>query len=204
MNLEHIDEDKKMNIINASLCLFSKNGYKHTTTESITKNANISKGLLFHYFKNKKTLYFYLYDYSVQLIVDEIMNKKESTSDDFFEYVKENTKNKWKMMETYPYIYLFLISSVKEEDKEIKEYVMTKTKELRDDSWNEVIKKVDRSKFKHPEDLEKVIHLITYYSNGLMKEFVEQENFDIKNGTKQFMEIIDMFKRNFYKDEYVK
>ena len=204
MNLEHIDEDKKMNIINAALRLFSKNGYKHTTTESITKNANISKGLLFHYFKNKKTLYFYLYDYSVQLIVDEIMNKKESTSDDFFEYVKENTKNKWKMMETYPYIYLFLISSVKEEDKEIKEYVMTKTKELRDDSWNEVIKKVDRSKFKHPEDLEKVIHLITYYSNGLMKEFVEQENFDIKNGTRQFMEIIDMFKRNFYKDEYVK
>ena len=45
-------------------------------TNEIVKEADISKGLLFHYFKNKKGLFLYLYDYCIELYINEFYRKK--------------------------------------------------------------------------------------------------------------------------------
>lgn len=54
-----LSQEKQMEIINAGLECFGQYGYKKANTEQIALKAGISKGLLFYYFRNKKTFYFF-------------------------------------------------------------------------------------------------------------------------------------------------
>gem|GEM_PF-5223972 len=57
----NLAEDKRQAIINAALKEFSINHYATASTNKIVSNANISKGILFHYFGSKKIyIYFYM------------------------------------------------------------------------------------------------------------------------------------------------
>lgn len=49
-----LSQERQNQIINGALKIFSKSSYYQTSTLEIAKEAGISKGLLFHYFKNKK------------------------------------------------------------------------------------------------------------------------------------------------------
>ena len=65
---EKLDEEKRQNILRAALNIFAVKGYKDASTNKIVKEAGISKGTLFYYFKNKEGLYHYLIDYSLEVI----------------------------------------------------------------------------------------------------------------------------------------
>lgn len=87
---EKLSEDKKLLIINVCVQEFAQNGYEKTSTDTITTKAGISKGILFHYFKNKKNLYLYIVDYVVKFLTEKTLEKvKEAKSTDFFDRIKE-------------------------------------------------------------------------------------------------------------------
>ena len=48
--------DKKQQILEAAIELFSINGFEKTAISAICEKSNVSKGLVFHYFKNKNVL----------------------------------------------------------------------------------------------------------------------------------------------------
>ena len=52
-----MEDTKRDALLTAAMSKFAKNGYKKTTTDEIILEAEISKGLLFHYFGTKKDLY---------------------------------------------------------------------------------------------------------------------------------------------------
>ena len=58
-----LPEEKQLRIVNAGFKAFAENPYKKANTADIAAAAGISKGLLFHYFSNKQTLYEYLFRY---------------------------------------------------------------------------------------------------------------------------------------------
>ena len=58
-----LSPEKQARITNAAPEVFARNDYKHASTDDIAAKAGISKGLLFYYFRNKQSLYLYLYDY---------------------------------------------------------------------------------------------------------------------------------------------
>ncbi|WP_456272447.1 TetR/AcrR family transcriptional regulator [Bacillus sp. AK031] len=89
-NFEKLPEEKKQLIISICIEEFAKTGFEKTSTDTITTRAGISKGILFHYFKNKKNLFLYVVDHCRQLIGDTIMDELERLkTDDFFERIKE-------------------------------------------------------------------------------------------------------------------
>ena len=47
-------EERKQEIIEAALHLFSQKGYEHTTIQDIAKYLNISQGLCYRYFNLKR------------------------------------------------------------------------------------------------------------------------------------------------------
>lgn len=51
-----IREQRKSQIMNVALDLFSKEGYAHVSIASLAKKAGISKGLLYNYFASKEEL----------------------------------------------------------------------------------------------------------------------------------------------------
>lgn len=52
--------DKKQRIMDAAIKLMSEKGYHGATTAAIAKEAGVSQGIIFHYFKSKEELFFSL------------------------------------------------------------------------------------------------------------------------------------------------
>jgi AcrR family transcriptional regulator len=80
----NLDSEKRDRILNAAMEEFAHKGYKNASTNEIVVSAGIAKGLLFHYFKNKKQLFLFLFDYSVELITNEIYEKCSLDEPDIF------------------------------------------------------------------------------------------------------------------------
>lgn len=59
--------EKQQRIINAAYRIFSQNPYKKAPMSEIADEGGISKALLFHYFKNKKELYMYLWNNAIKM-----------------------------------------------------------------------------------------------------------------------------------------
>ena len=72
-------------IRNSAMVEFGANTFKKTSADSIAKRAGVSKGLLFHYFKDKRELYLYLYRYALEVCVKQYMEKSYNFGEtDFF------------------------------------------------------------------------------------------------------------------------
>jgi AcrR family transcriptional regulator len=69
--------DKKSKILEASLELFGKRGYFETDVDSIAKKANVGKGTIYLYFKNKKELFISTINYAINNCNEEIKKSVE-------------------------------------------------------------------------------------------------------------------------------
>ena len=90
-------ELRKQLIIYKSLELFVKKGYAETKISDIAKEANMSVGLLFHYFSSKEQLYEELIkicvngtNYSIQMNFSNPLEYFQTFIDLLIEYSKEN------------------------------------------------------------------------------------------------------------------
>lgn len=61
-------EDKRQRLLDAALEEFAEYGYEAASTNRIIRQAGMSKGMLFHYFSNKKQLYAAVVDRSLERI----------------------------------------------------------------------------------------------------------------------------------------
>ncbi|MFP4383477.1 MAG: TetR/AcrR family transcriptional regulator [Spirochaetia bacterium] len=62
----HLPEDKKERIISAALIEFAKYSYPSVVLDKIVQDAEIPKGSLYQYFRDKKDLYSYLVEYAAR------------------------------------------------------------------------------------------------------------------------------------------
>ena len=84
-----LKQEKQDRMINASLKIFSRGGYRHASTDEIVKEAGISKGLLFHYFPTKLGLYGFLFDYSARFMLLELSREVKRSETDYFALTKQ-------------------------------------------------------------------------------------------------------------------
>lgn len=57
-------------ILHSAMKLFAQNGYNNTTTRSIAQDADISTGLMYHYFVNKEALLRAVFDHCMTVLGD--------------------------------------------------------------------------------------------------------------------------------------
>lgn len=110
-----LNREKQDRIINAALEIFAQNGYHHASTDTIVKNAGISKGLLFHYFGSKIDLFTFLFDYSVKYMIfeyDRVIHKNETN---YFSICKDLEKAKLNVLRNYPYMWQFIQAGIHED-----------------------------------------------------------------------------------------
>ncbi len=105
-------EEKKNNIIENSLKLFSKNGFYNTTIPDIAKAMKMSVGNMYNYFKSKEELAKYAIKYSTNVLAIELreINQMDiSSKDKIFEFTKkylENVKESPEVIEYFLRVYL--------------------------------------------------------------------------------------------------
>jgi len=88
---KNIDPDKRDRIINAALMEFADNGYEKASTNEIVKNAGISRGLLYHYFKDKEELYDVITKYAIETFVNKVNSSIDWSESDILERIKQIT-----------------------------------------------------------------------------------------------------------------
>lgn len=193
---------KKDMIINSALKCFGDNGYKKTSVNDIAVNADVSKALVFHYFKNKKNLYLYLVEFCFELIINDIELKFDKSETDFFARIMLIQDIKINIMKEYPFVFEFLKASYFEKNKEVKNEVEDFYKKSYSSGFNILFEGIDYSKFKDDVDPQMVLKMITWCAEGYMKDinFTNKRNIDldlIKNGINKYLILL---KQNLYRE----
>lgn len=184
--LKKLDSDKRARIINSALDEFGSNSYDKASTNNIVKNAGISKGLLFHYFKSKQELYDYLEKFVIQKMMDVILEKIDWNETDIFNRIKQIAIIKMGVIAKYPGIETF--GKVIYERKSMNE-IKAMAENLIPDIYHQVYtKNINMNRFKDHMDSRMVIRIIQW---TLEKYAEEQMEIMRKTGNKMdYSEII--------------
>ncbi len=204
---ENLDLEKRERIIQAALDEFAQKGYKNASTNEIVKNANISKGLLFHYFSSKKVLFSYLLRYATDIFIQEFYDLFDFKETDLIKRWRQLTHLKLKLIHNHPILYDFILTSTSDNDKDIIALINHIQNGIAEEFYKRVVENIDMSVFKEELDkckvCEMVIWVIQGYSNKILGNFRAndgyKDNLNLDNILKEFDEYLDLLRDSFYK-----
>jgi AcrR family transcriptional regulator len=201
----NLDQEKQDRIINAAIKEFAQKGYDNASTNEIVKEAGISKGLLFHYFKNKKQLYLFLKDHLMDLLTKEFYQKVTFTDPDIFVRIEQATLIKMELRNKYHDIFKFVTSVYLEDSKEVKEDLDKWKLEMNTVNINKAFEGIDPSLFREDVDSSKATKIIMWTAEQFAAEesakakLSPEHDFDYDRILKELNEYFVIFKNCFYK-----
>lgn len=204
-NFFSLDNEKQDRIINACLKEFTLNGYEKASTNKIVKEANISKGLLFHYFSNKKQLYLFLFNYATNRFIEEFIQMIDFNEKDIILRIKQIVNIKIMLLKKNPLLFSFLERSLFENAEVIQLSIKTKKQELEKLTYD-IFKDIAESKFKEDIDINYALKIIAWTVNGytndlLLNVQLKNTEIDYEKAIKEVEKYMDIFKKIFYKVE---
>jgi TetR/AcrR family transcriptional regulator len=200
-----LDSEKQDRIINAAIKEFAQKGYDNASTNEMVKEAGISKGLLFHYFKNKKQLFFFLFDYCYNLVADEFYKKVDLTERDFFKRIRQAVLIKMDLQQQYPDILTFIQEAFIQDSPEIKDEFDKKKMELNAVNIGIIYDGIDLSKFRDDVDVQKILKVISWTFEKMSDEelhkakMVPGHKIDYDKVFLEAEEYFELFIKCFYK-----
>lgn len=200
MNEKFFDlkKEKQDRMINAALKVFSLNGYKRASTDEMIVQAGISKGLLFHYFGSKLKLFAFVYEYSVRYVMMEYERCIALNEYDFFEIQKQLEYAKWQIMRNYPYMFHFLNQAFLEEEQVAVDEISLMMDRFSETLQN-IYQKADLTKFQDGLDASKVLKMILFTMEGLLREQISLDKFEPEKLYHESVEYLEMCRKCFYK-----
>lgn len=166
---DEINSEKKNKIINASIVEFAQFGFTNSSTNRIVKEAGISKGSLFQYFKNKEELYFYILDSVVGELLSDLKEQSTTLSHDFFERVID-----YAMLEFTWYLenhdkYKMIVWAFTKNDTDLFRKVEVKYRSTSESIFHNLIEDTNIEGLGLDQ---KTIHLIKWVLKGFNDEFI--------------------------------
>lgn len=198
-----LPNEKQQRIINAGLEFFGRYDYKKASTEDIACKAEISKGLLFYYFHNKKEYYQFLYDYTFKTITKQVVDNKYKEITDFFELLKYCADKKYELMKINPYIYDFSMKYYYNSSQEVSQENNSKINNFYDTVIDTYLSNIDFSKFRNDIDPKEIFNMLYYTADGLIMSRLRMNNvINTDLLMTEFTKICELYKRISYKEEY--
>ncbi|ENQ3108562.1 regulatory protein, tetR family [Bacillus sp. 491mf] len=200
----NLDQDKQDRIINAAMKEFAQKGYDKASTNEIVKEAGISKGLLFHYFQNKKQLYIFLYEHMIDTLLKKITEKINWDEKDIFARYRQISLLKIEIYKIYPEMLNFAKSAYTDSSSAIKIDINCKAKEILERSYNQLFSDIDFSKFKKGIDIKKAINIINWTIEGFAYQVQEKalslslDQIDIEGTMAEMEEYLEILRISLY------
>jgi TetR/AcrR family transcriptional regulator len=201
----NLEKEKQDRILNAAIKEFAQKGFDNASTNEIVKEAEISKGLLFHYFGNKKQMFFFLFDQGIELITEEFYKKIDLTETDFFARVRQSVLIKMELLNIYPDIFKFIETAYLEDSPEVKVELEKKIKELNQINISKVYEGIDYSKFRDDMDITKILKIITWSFEKMSDEelskvkVIPDYQIDYQKIQAELEEYLEIMTKCFYK-----
>ena len=187
--------EKQQRIINAAYKVFAQNCYKKAPMSEIAYEGEISKALLFHYFKNKKDLYMYLWDNAMELTKKSIRYYETTQTTDFFEMLKRSLLAKCSLMRDYPYIYQFSLQAYYETDPEIKQVIQLSFSDASQASEKIVYETIDATSLRNDIEFGVMYQEIIYAVDGYMLSKYRSGKINVDEIEKDIDLLIDFWRK---------
>ncbi len=198
------DDDRKSKILKAALDEFATKGYKKASTNSIVKNAGVSKGLLFHYYQNKKELYILLYQYAIDIISEELLNKVNFSDYDLLNRISESVKAKISVYQEHQQLVLLIQKNYEIDDEDIlvrtKAYSEEKAKEV----YNKLFHDIDYYQFNDDININIALNVIRWTIDRISFDWIKKYNFQLLDmPTNSLVEEIEVY-LNLFRNAFMK
>ena len=156
-----INNEKIRKIMNVALNEFSKFGKDDVSLNRILKTANISKGVFYHYFKDKEELFNFLINYTADIGLNAINSSIDWNDDDIIKRICDVSKYRLEIIKEQ----LFMIKFY---DKYI-DLVFESSDIGSIDVWREKFytHNIDLKKFKDISGTKEAIHIVKWTYKGL-------------------------------------
>lgn len=169
-----LNPEKQERILNAALKEFAKKGYKNAMTDEIAKGARISKGALFQYFKNKKQLFLFLYDRTLNLVMKEFLEKIDLQEKDILNRLRQVLRIEFLLLEKYPDLFDFIEAVNREEAIEVIDDLKLRNKEHTLSSYRRLAEGIDTSRFKADVEIDRAMNVILWTMEGFGRQEKEK------------------------------
>lgn len=193
---EGLQEEKRQRILSAAIEEFALNGYDKASTNTIVKNANVSKGLLFHYFESKKNLFLYLFDYCIDSLMDKYGIFNEVEAEDIFERLMRMSLRKMKGLQEEPLMSRLVVSAISNMPEALKDELTERYKTYYGNYLPKIFKNLDTSQFKKGIDSKKAVELVMICMDGLSSKYLQKYN---KASVNELFDNIDEIMEDFNK-----
>ena len=199
-----LPKERKDLIRNSAMLEFGESTFQKTSADAIAKRAGVSKGLLFHYFKDKRELYLYLYDYALKVCLRKFFAQIYALAEtDFFALLELGHQTKMEMVRRHPGLFRFVMRTYYERDSVLTPKLRQGLDDLMEQATEEFIRRVDVWKFKEGADPRQVIRLLTLMSEGMLARTGASTAQEIEALYQEYLAYADMLRRHLYKEEYV-
>ncbi|MBC1341290.1 TetR/AcrR family transcriptional regulator [Listeria welshimeri] len=112
-------DEKRVKILEAAMEEFTEKGYQAASTNKICAKAEVSKGLIFHYFGSKEKLYIAAVSYAIDFAANEVSLEREPWAD-FVEMAIWSTKMKLDFNRKYPAVFGLIMQAYGNPPTELK------------------------------------------------------------------------------------
>lgn len=201
---KNLPPEKRRRVLSAALAEFSVKDYKSANTDSIAASAGISKGLLFYYFKNKKTLYLTLVRYAVDLIEHEMRLSPAEPNTDLFDYLDALGRKKMQSLHRMPGLVSFSVRVFYDGGVQVSPVVNRYLLKMTDNLFEKYFANVDTRKFKPGKTPRQAIDWLIYIADGYIHTLTMAGTpLDLDALYENYTAWQEMVRGYMYKEEYL-
>lgn len=190
----NLPEEKRQKIMNAGYRVFAQNSYKKSPMSEIADAAGISKSLLFHYFRNKKEFYMFLWDKAAEITMKYLEEYKCYEPGDLFEMMERGMRAKLRIMAQYPHMAAFTIKAFYEKDAEICTEVQNSYRRYFDMKATNALALLDPDDFVPGLDLKMMYREMYWASEGYLWEMLQRGELDAAQMEEDFNGLLQFWK----------
>lgn len=189
-----LPEEKQRRILNAGYRVFSENSYKKSPVGEIALAAGISKSLLFHYFRNKKELYLFLWDEAAQLTRQYLAEIRIPTGGNLFDYLQAGMEGKLLLMADYPDLAAFTLRAFYEKDPAVAADIAGSYNKLVSESNDRLLDSLNPEDYLPNLDLQMLYREMYWASDGCVRSLLLQQPADTHTMRREFTALIDFWR----------
>ncbi len=195
-----LPQDKQDRILNAGFRVFSKNSYKKSPMLEIANEADISKSLLFFYFRNKKELYLFLMKKAEELTMKYLMDSGCYGESDIFEMMYKGLLAKAELMKKYPDMSNFALKAYYEDDEEVKGELQKIIEPYTKLKTNKTLPDLNPEDYKEGLDLGLMYQDMFLASEGYVYRMQQEGDIDVNKMVSDYRRIINFWKKLYLRD----
>ena len=102
-----LDEDKRERVIRSAIDEFRKNGFENSKVGAIARMAGIANGSVYQYFEDKRELFMYCVNWTVENFIRELDRLMPLAGMDLFEYLQSGLLNRISYWKQEPELAMF-------------------------------------------------------------------------------------------------